>query len=293
MRHPAHLRTISIALALALAGAALAQDDKKEPTVDDVLKKVDDALFFFDRQEKLAGYEVEVVTVQASPPPGKPAPVPKVEKGAKSDKIVYDAATGKKKQTDPKGADVPPGTFTCACGPWTLANVVSFELELFAQPWSSRFDAASYDREHEKTDGGYRLKLAPKTPIGEANMLKPAITGIELELDKAGVPARGTLHLDQKMMKDDGTLVFHFADEKARGKEKPRKRIEKIENTLTSANLRITPALTFTFAADKSGFTLPKLVEFRVPGGELSGTLGNMDMVTFLVFTNLKVKKAK
>jgi hypothetical protein len=295
LKTPSAVAAVVFSAALVCSTGTLAQDAGKEPTVEDTLKKVDEALFFYDRQEKLQGYDVEIVSVQAMAKPGQPAAEPKVEKGAKADKISFDATTGKKKQTDASGADLTPTSFTPGCGPWTLTSLMAFEIDLFAQPFSSRFDAANYDREVETIDGGSRLKLTPKQPIGEAFMLKPAITGLELDLDKDAVPTRATLHLDQKMMKEDGALVFHFVDMKAKGKEKAKKRIDKIENSITSANLKITPTLTFRFSdkGDKSGAILPKLIEFRVPGGELSGTLAGQDMITFLVFTNLKTKQAK
>jgi hypothetical protein len=290
------VRKLSVAVALTIGvvlSSAANGDDKV--AVDDVLKKVDEVLFFFDKQEKLASYDVEVVTCQASVPPGKAAGEPRVEKGAKSEKVSFDAATGKKKQTDASGAEVTPTSFTPGCGPWTLTALMAFEVELFAQPFATRFDAASWDREVEKVDAGFRLKLTPKQPIGEANMLKPALTGLELDIDKDGVPTKGTLHLDLKLMKDDAAITFRFADMKAKGKEKPKKRIEKIENTLTSANLKVRPTLAFTFSdkMDKSGAWFLKHVEFRVAGGELSGTLAGQDMITFLVFTNLKTKPVK
>src|SRR5436305_1707210 len=90
-------------------------------------------------------------------------------------------STGKarfKRQTEADGTDVPPGSFLPGCGPWRLTDVMAFEVELFAQPFSTHFDAASFDRACEKMDGGTKLKLTPKQPIGQADMLKPAITAI-------------------------------------------------------------------------------------------------------------------
>mgnify|MGYP001579186722 CR=1 FL=1 len=82
---------------------------------------------------------------------------------------------------------------------------------------------------------------------------------------------------DQKMMKDDGTAKFVFVDEKGK------KRIERIENDLKAANMRIRPAMMFKFAKVQD-WTLPESVEFRVAGADLSGSLGGMEMITILYY---------
>jgi hypothetical protein len=285
-KHSRAAFVVVLASGLLLSALPGAKGDD-EPSADDVLKKVDDVLFFYDKQEKLESYTVEAVEAGMRMTPGK-APEPAVDKDSKVNKIEYDAKTGKKKQTDSTGADVPPVTWMPGCGPWRLDYLMAFEIQLFSKPLSTTFDKESWDRTAEKADAGWKLKLTPKTvPAGD--MLRPAITGLEMEIDKDGVPTKAVLHLDQKIMSGDGTVTFKFADLKAAKK----KRIESIEHELVSANLKVTPKVVFVWNdKDKSGFVVLQTIEFHVPGRQLSGSLGG-DMASFLVFRNFKAKKGK
>lgn len=268
------------ALVLSLASRAPAEDASD---VDTVLQKIDSALFFSDAQEKLKGYTVDLKLWSGGTVGGKgSAPTDKDLKPAGT--LVFDAAKGEKRQEGADQAQVAPGTFTPGCGPWTLTALVGFEVDLFATPFGKRFTAEAWDREVSKVEGGYRLVLTPKEPIGEAFMLKPALTGIEIDVSEDGVPTVATLHLDQKMMHDDGTAKFVFVDEGGK------KRIERIENDLLSANLHIQPVLAFKFAK-VSSWLLPDSVEFRVPGANLSGTMAGMEMITTLFYRNYAMTK--
>ncbi len=269
-----------VALALGLPSRARAEG---APDVDAVLKKIDSALFFSDAQEKLKGYKVNLQTWTGSTSGGKAAPP--VAKDAKpAGTLTFDAAKGEKNQEGPDKAQVAPGSFLPMCGPWTLTALVAFEIDLFATPFGKRFDAEAWDRECTEAGGGYHLVLTPKEPIGEAFMLKPALTGIEIDVSKEGVPTGATLHLDQKMMHDDGTAKFVFVDEKGK------KRIDRIENDLHSANFHVAPVLSFKFSK-VSSWVLPESVEFRVAGAELSGTMAGMEMVTTLLYRDYAMTK--
>lgn len=105
-----------------------------------------------------------------------------------------------------------------------------------------------------------------------------------MEVGKDGVQMGATLHLDRKMMKDDGKERFFFADGKGG------KRIERTENELASANLRIRPVMTFKFA-EVQGWTLPESVEFKIDGAGLSGSMRGMEMITVLRYRNYTVTK--
>ncbi len=279
-------RTFAVGVAFVLAlliGPTSRCGAADPPDVEAVLKKVDSAVCFHDAQEKLKGYKVELQTWTGAEMGGK-ASAPNAKDFKPAGTIAFDAAAGTKSQEGPDKAQVPPGSFTPMCGPWTLTALVAFEVELFATPFSKRFNEKDWDRECSETDGGFHLILTPKEPIGEAFMLKPALVGLELDLDKNGVPTAGTLYLDQKMMHEDGTVKFVFTDEKGK------KRIERIENDLHSANLQVRPVLAFKFTK-VSSWTLPDCVEFRVAGAELSGTMAGMEMITTLFYRNYAVTK--
>lgn len=269
-----------VALALGLPSQARAEG---APDVDAVLQKIDSALFFSDAQEKLKGYTVDLQFWSGGTVGGKgSAPTAKDMKAAGT--LTFDASKGEKRQEGPDKAQVAPGSFTPSCGPWTLTALVGFEADLFVTPFGKRFTAEAWDRECTEADGGYHLVLTPKEPIGEAFMLKPALTGIEIDVSKEGVPTGATLHLDQKMMHDDGTAKFVFVDEKGK------KRIDRIENDLHSANFRVQPVLSFKFAK-VSSWLLPDSVEFRVAGADLSGTMAGMEMISTLFYRKYVMTK--
>ena len=271
MTHPAPCLIVAL-LALALPVTPL--DAQTAPSADEALAKIDARLFFPDAQDGMSGYQAELsVWSGMAGTGGKINPDPKGTKPA--GKVEF--RDGTKKQTDAAGAEVAPGSFTPFCGPWTLTALMTFEVEWFAQPWSKRFAADAWSRECSSEGSGTRLTLTPKQTIGEAFMLRPALVGLEVVLDAEGVPQTAVLKLDQKMMHDDGEAKFTFTE--VGGK----KRIARIENTLRSANLVIAPALIFNFG--KVGTCeLPQMVEFRVPGGGLSGTMAGQDMITLVTW---------
>lgn len=293
-----------VILATLVGASALRADDapqkkaqqKKEKTLDakEVLARIDGALFFPDRQKGLKGYSCRVSMTKSAVLGNSGKMVPDASSARFVAKVKVDAAKSTRTWSDRDGKPVPVGAWTPFCGPWTLTHVVAMETELFLSPLSSRFPKSDWTRKVERTSDGWRLDLTPKSGSvsgKKGDILKPAVTRIELTVGKDGVPTGATLGLDQRLMREDGQATFHFVD--CDGK----KRIETIKNTLSSANLTIHPMLKFAFKAHK-GFLLPEQIVFEVPPGNLSPTMGRMmggmgGTPSALLFTKYEVKGRK
>ena len=280
-----------VAVGVLLAASAprgQAKDEPKEPTVEDVFKKVEAAVFFPDAQERLAGYECDVLVTSSSLGLGGEA-VPDRKSAKALAHVAYDAATGKKTWTGPDKKPVPPGSWSPSCGFWNLKHVMRLETDFLSTPLSKRFPESDYERVLEAEDEGWRITLTPTAPETDtANQgLTPTLTRIELLVGADGVPTGGVLGLASDPVPVTGAFWFDWKPEGSR------KRLDRIRNTLTSANVTVHPSLTFLWAK-QGDFLLPSSIESRVPGGDLSASLGGFgDMLGGLVFEKYAVRKTK
>ncbi len=276
-----------LCLALAAGAPGVVADDEVDPDAEVLLKGLDDLLFFPDSQEGLAGYECDVrVSTSSVMAEGGWVADRRTAKPLAHARL--DVAKATKTWTDAGGKSIPPGTWAPFCGPWTLTDVMRFELELFCSPLSRRFAEAEWDRVVDGDEYGWILDLTPKKPP-KGEPLRPVVTNVRLFLSEQRLPVRGMLALDQgEMGVENGTFELVFAEH---GK---RQRIERIENSITSANLRIQPALSFAWKQEGE-FTLVERIDFGVPTGDLSPTMGRMmggSTPTSLFFENYVVRKA-
>jgi hypothetical protein len=264
---------------------------EEEPKLDaaGLLARIDGALCLPDAQTGLEGYSCRASVTTSSTSRGSGPMTPDASKAELLAKVEVDVARATRTWKDKDGKAIPVGAWTPSCGPWTLTNVMQVETELFLSPLSPRFPETTWKREVEPTDSGWRLVLTPRSSSVNAaatDFLTPALTRLELLVDRDGTPSRGTLGLDLGPMKDEGAIAFEFED--VSGK----KRIKAIRSTLTSANLTIHPVIRFDFAAQK-GFPLLERVVFEVPSGDLSPTLGATlggSIASALLLTEYKVK---
>lgn len=249
---------------LLLLFAAAAAAESPDP-VAAVLKKIDDKLWFCDRQPGLAGYSVQLFGWDGITLPGrqfKPSPRGKV--GAIE-------VEGKARN--------PTGTWEPFCGPWRIGAVATWQAHLFAVPWSERFHAEKWTR----TFAGDTLTLTPKTRIGAPDMLKPAITSLKFRVGKDGVPVDGVWSLATANDKPQAPIRLEFED--FQGK----KRIKRVEIEMQVFNLGSRPTFTYRYAP-VGKFTLVERIDMRLPGKYLSPTLEGQDHVSSLQFKDYKVR---
>lgn len=260
-------RIALVASALAVLAVVSARADDP-PESGELLAKIDAALWFHDRQPGLTGYKARAVCWQG----GEAVPADAQELG----RVGLDPATKEKTGVT---------SWVPGCGPWTLTKLMAFELELFARPWTEQFTGVGWDRSVEASGSGWILHLVPENPIGgQGAPLGPSILGLHVEVDEHGVPRSAVLDLDMQFMQTPGKIGFEYDD------AGEKKRIRRITHELSMANLAITPPIDFRFAR-QGELDLFEGVDFHIAGGELSGTLAGVEVVSRLRFLDYEIEK--
>ena len=313
---------ITAVLALLLIRPAVSEEDKGKDTLtaSEAMKKVEEQIFYPDEQKVLesADYTLIYSTPTLMTQFNMQLTLGDRKNAKATEKGFFGPGTVKKKsepkrpapKKDKKGEITDTARtwpdYEVTMGFWRLADPANLLMQLFIIPLHQTFPEDKWKRQLTKQDDGYQLVFIPKSPrpISGNDPAILIVNSVALTVDKTFVVNKVKLGFDQTFMKGvdlPGAGALKFAEdsdvEVIFARYKDRLLIKELRQVIQSGSpnpapplfaVNLTPVYSFEFK-EISGFLLPTVKKMMLPGGQLSGTMGGMELYFLIEYLDYKV----
>jgi acylphosphatase len=323
---------VSLILAIGFSLFSPGEEPAKEktaPTPAEVIKKIEEQIFYPDQQETLESaeytliYGTQMLMTQAkmkleygnkAKAKGKEqgcfgTQPPKKDEPKKDETKKTDKPSDKPDETKVKDEALTWPSYEVSVGPWTLTDPVNLLMQIFIVPLNKTFPEDKWDCKLQEQDKSWKLTFTPKTKRPspkDKNPLAPIVDSVILEADQKFVVNKIKLTFDQSFANELNlpgiSKVVEDSDvEVTFTKQKNKLLIKEMTQKINSGSpnpqppmfaYNMTPKYTFEFK-EISGFLLPTVKDMFVPASQLSGTLGGMDIHFLVEYLDYKTKAKK
>lgn len=285
------------------------------PTADEVIKKIEAQIFYPDEQATLEsaeytliyGPQILMLQFEQKLSYGNKEKAKGIEKGLFKPESYGKKEAGKK--PDAKKDKESAITDTARTWPnyevtmafWRLADPANLLMQLFVVPLHRTFPEDKWNRELNEQDDGYELIFTPKSerPISGTDPAILIVNSVTLAIDKSFVVSKVVLGFDQTFMEGvdlPGAGPMRFAEDSNVEvifiKYKDKLLIQELKQVIHAGSINLTPTYKFEFK-EIGGFMLPTIKDISLPGGELSGTMGGMELHFLEEYLDYKIKPKK